>query len=123
MNQDSSLFALDRVAQTIFDKKGINILALDVKGFSTLTDYFVIAEGQADKHVQALADAVIDTLRELGWKVIHVEGKESGDWIVLDFIDIIVHLFAPGMRERYQLEELWKEAHIVNVAIVVGSEK
>jgi ribosome-associated protein len=97
---------LNRIAQVIFDKKGMNILALDVRGVSSLTDFVIIAEGNVDRHVSAIADAVIVALKEEGYQPIHTEGLQSGDWVVIDFLDIMVHLFMPGLRDKYRLEDL-----------------
>ncbi len=108
---------LNRIAQAIYDKKGINILGLDVRGVSTLTDYVIIAEGNVDRHVVAIADAVIQVLKEEGYKPVHTEGHQSGDWVVIDFLDIMVHLFMPGLREKYRLEDLWKEGRILDLNI------
>jgi ribosome-associated protein len=110
---------LHTIAQTIFDKKGMNILALDVQGISSITDYVIIAEGTVDRHVIAIARAIQDALYPVGEKTVHVEGLQTGDWIVLDYVQIMVHLFMPGLRDKYQLEQLWKEGRIVDLNIVV----
>lgn len=119
--QNSCLQSLNLIAQTLFDKKGFNILVLDMHEVSTLTDYFVLAEGNVDQHVVALAHAVMDAMKSEGHRTIHVEGMESGDWVVLDFIDIVVHIFKPGVREKYGLEEVWKAASVIDVTITVAS--
>jgi ribosome-associated protein len=111
------LTVLNTIAQTIFDKKGVNILALDVRGICTITDYFIIAEGSADRHVVAIAKSINDAMNEMGMKPIHIEGLHTGDWVVMDFHDIIIHLFSPGIREKYSLEQVWQEGKIVNVVI------
>jgi ribosome-associated protein len=108
---------LNRIAQTIFDKKGFNILALDVRGVSMLTDFVIIAEGSVDRHVIATAQAVIKALKEIGILPAHVEGLRSGDWVVLDYLDFMVHLFMPGLRDKYRLEELWKHGQICDLKI------
>ncbi len=108
---------LNRIAQVIFDKKGINILGLDIRNISSLTDYVIIAEGNVDRHVIAIARAVIQILKEEGIYPVHTEGLQSGDWVVIDFMDIMVHLFMPGFREKYRLEELWKEGQILDFNI------
>jgi len=110
---------LDLIAQAIFDKKGFNILALDVRGISTMTDYFVIAEGTVDRHVQALGRAIMDKLDEKGIAPLHVEGLLTGDWVVIDYNDIVIHLFMEGIREKYALEELWNKSKIVDLHIDV----
>jgi ribosome-associated protein len=111
---------LNRIAQTIFDKKGTNILGLDVRGVSTLTDYVIIAEGHVDRHVIAIADAVIEVLKQEGYNPVHMEGRQLGDWVVIDFLDIMVHLFMPGLREKYRLEDLWKQGQIIDLTINVN---
>lgn len=108
---------LEKISQIIFDKKGFNILTLDVRECSSLTEYFVIAEGNVEKHVQALANHIIDALRECGKKPLHIEGQKEGSWIVLDFSDMIIHLFIPDFREKYALEQLWQKALVVDVPI------
>src|ERR1700744_5701031 len=97
---------LDIIAQIIYDKKGFNILALDVRGICTMTDYFLIAEGSVARHVKALSHVVIDQLADIGLQPLHVEGQQEGDWIVLDYGDFVVHLFTPELREKYTLEEV-----------------
>lgn len=110
---------LDSIAQAIYDKKGFNILALDVRGFSTLTDYYVIAEGNIDRHVRALSQTIQNVLDESGQSVLHIDGQKASDWIVMDYGDIVVHLFVPDLREKYALEQLWQEAKIVDLHIDV----
>lgn len=111
---------LNLIAQVIYDKKGINILGLDVNGLSNIADFIIIAEGNVDRHVTAIARAVIEELREQGITPIHTEGLQSGDWVVLDYAGIMVHLFMPGYRERYSLEKLWSESKIVDLEIDVS---
>jgi len=117
----STQLLLHAIGQTIFDKKGSNILALDVHAISTLTDFVIIAEGNVDKHVVAIAHAVVETLEKERKHPIRVEGMQTGDWVVIDCLDIIVHLFMPGVREKYQLEQLWKEGEIVDLHIDVAA--
>lgn len=108
---------LNLVAQTIYDKKGVNILALDVRGISTLTDYVIIAEGNVDKHVIAIGNTILDALHEVGFECVQKEGMVTGDWVVLDFLNIMVHLFMPGLRDKYRLEDLWKDSQIIDLQI------
>lgn len=113
---------LNSISQAIYDKKGFNILVLDVRGISTMTDYYVIAEGSVDRHVKSLYTAIKDQLSELGLGPSHAEGVNDGGWIVMDCGEIVVHLFVPDLREKYALEELWTKAKIVDVEIVVSKE-
>jgi ribosome-associated protein len=108
---------LDTIAQTIYDKKGFNILALDVRGISSLADYVIIAEGNIDRHLKALTLAIKDSLFESGHEPLFVEGEGNGDWIVIDCSEIVIHLFVPEFREKYALEELWQDARIVDLKI------
>jgi ribosome-associated protein len=121
MTKPDPLFYLNAIAQAIFDKKGSNILALDVHGISSLTDFVVIAEGNIDKHVTAIAKAVIDHLEKLGQTPLYVEGMQTGDWVVIDYLNIMVHIFMPGLRDKYQLEQLWREGQIVDLQIDISS--
>ncbi len=105
------------IAQIIFDKKGFNITAIDLRGVATLTDFMIIAEGGVDRHVQAIAHEVVAKLSEVWREPNQTEGRENGDWIVLDYGSVMVHLFAPGLRDKYRLENLWPEAKIVDLRI------
>ncbi len=122
MKQDT-FQAVQLIAQIVFDKKGFNILALDVRDISTMTDFFLIAEGNVDKHVSALGAAIIESLKNKGWRPVHVEGLAQGDWVVIDYLEIVIHLFMPGVRDKYRLEELWREGKIVALDLIVPNEK
>jgi ribosome-associated protein len=113
------LLLLNKIAQAVFDKKGSNILALDVRPCSVESNYVIIAEGSVDKHVKAIAQSVEKTMEEEGWKVCYTQGMQGARWIVVDFSLIAVHLFVPEERERYQLERLWQKSEIVDVVIDV----
>ncbi len=116
-------YALHLAAQTIFDKKGFNILALDVRDVSSMTDFFLIAEGTVDKHVGTLAQAIEQKLKEQGDLPLHVEGLSEGDWVVLDYLEIAIHLFTPGLRDKYRLEELWSDGKIIDLKLIGSTEK
>ncbi len=118
---DYTMQNLHNAAQTIFDKKGVNILALDVKGVSGFTDYVLIAEGSVDRHVIAIAKEIMEILEEKGEKPIYVEGLQSGDWVVIDYLDFMIHLFMPGLRDKYRLEELFREGEIVDLKLKFDS--
>lgn len=118
--KESSLETLNLIAQVIYDKKGFNILALDVKGISSITDYLLIAEGNVDRHVSSIGRAIVQELKDRGIQPVHAEGLQMGDWIVLDYVDVMVHLFMPNLRERYSLERLWGESKIVDLEIDVS---
>lgn len=99
------------LAQAVFDKKGRDIEILDLEGISMLGDYFLIASANNSKQSQSIADEMEDKAAELGITVQHREGYREGEWILLDFGDIICHVFGGDeLREFYGLEELWNDA-------------
>ncbi len=102
------------VAGIIDDKKGYDIKVLDLKGLGSISDYFVIATGGNARHTSALAKHVEDELaKEKGLFVHHKEGHREGDWVVLDYVDFIVHIFDEKKREYYDLDGVWSEAKII----------
>lgn len=108
-----TLEIVQKLAQALYDKKGLNIIAIDVRNISTMTDFFVLADGMASTHIQALKNIAEDTLRACGSQPLHIEGQKNGDWVVLDCLNIIVHLFDPKIRDYYRVEEVWKDGNIV----------
>lgn len=115
MNKDPEALVV-RIAQAISDKKGINLIAIDVRGISTITDYIIIAEGNVDRHVTAIAKNIEKELFQAGeGHPAYVDGLQNGDWVVLDYIHVMVHLFIPGLREKYQLERLWSQGKIMDL--------
>lgn len=105
------------ISQAICDKKGFNLLVLDVREVASLTDYFVFAEGNVERHVQAIGKGIIEVTQEKGYPFLHTEGLQEGDWVVLDYAEVIVHLFLPSMRDKFRVEEVWKKGKIVNVEL------
>ncbi|MCI0425880.1 MAG: ribosome silencing factor [Actinobacteria bacterium] len=98
-------------AEAIFSKKGVDIVLLDVEDAFFLTDVFVIATGSSRPHVQALAEYVEERVAAVcGVKPLRVEGENEGEWVLIDFGDVIVHIFQAGPREYYSLERLWGDA-------------
>ena len=99
-----------RIVDLASDKKGVDIVMLRTAELTTMADYFVICSGRSDRQVQALAGAIVDTLREEGVRPIGVEGQSSSRWILVDYGSVIVHVFAPEERAYYGLERLWSNA-------------
>lgn len=97
--------------------KGKEIVTLDLRETGTaVTDYFVICHANSKTQVDAIADKIIDEVRDKnGVKPYHIEGRDNTEWILIDFVDVVVHVFLQSMRQFYQLEELWADAEkIVN---------
>ena len=104
---------VQRAAAVCVENKAVNVVVLDLRGVSDMTDYFVIASGTSDTHVRALGEHVLEELRRLGARAHHVEGLAQGRWVLLDFVDFVVHAFHPALRDFYQLERLWGDAGVV----------
>jgi ribosome-associated protein len=105
--------SVDAAVEAIDDLKGRDILVLDLRGLCDATDYFVIASGTSDTHLRGIADSVLEKLHRRGMRAHHVEGLPSGRWVLLDYVDFVVHLFHPESRGFYQLERLWSDAPVV----------
>ena len=97
------------------DKKAIDFAVLDLRKAAGFTDYFVICSGQNARQVRAIADAVTETLGAHGAKPAHVEGYDRSEWVLLDYFDFIVHIFAPETRMFYGLERLWGNAERIQI--------
>ena len=101
---------VQRAAEFTLERKASDVVALDLRGISSATDYFLLATGQSDVQVKAIADHVIGELKKEGIRPAHVEGLQGGRWVLVDYIDFVVHIFHPGAREFYQLEVPWGDA-------------
>jgi len=99
-----------KVVEAASDKKAVDILLLDARGVCTFADYFVICSGDTSKQIEAIRDEVGHTLKKEGILPHHYEGTVDSGWLLLDFSDVIVHIFAPFEREHYQLDKLWSQA-------------
>ena len=95
------------------DKKASDVILLDVRDVTTIADYFVICSGNNVRQIQAIADAIDEQLEKQGAALLHREGDAETGWVLLDFGDVIVHIFGPKEREYYRLERLWNEAKTV----------
>lgn len=102
--------------QALEDKKGAEMVLLDISQISSFTDYFIIANGQTARQTQAMADAVMERLEEKGLTIDHVEGHLRGEWILLDYMSFVVHIFVPAHRQFYSLEKLWSDGRRVRVS-------
>lgn len=99
-----------RAAELALERKAHDVLVLDLRGISSATDYFLIAEGTSDVQVKAIAEHVVDELKKDKVRPEHVEGLTGGRWVLLDYVDFVVHVFHPQARSFYQLERLWGDA-------------
>lgn len=97
----------ETIVDALEDVKGIDILTVDVSEFTDVADQMVVATGSTRRQVQALADSVLENLSEAGIKAFGVEGKETAEWVLIDYGDVVVHILLPEAREFYDLERLW----------------
>ncbi len=116
-------------AHAAAEKKAADVVVLDVATSIVITDYFVIASGSTDRQVRAIADEIEMQLKEAGLRAIGREGEREAKWILLDFGDIVVHVFQPDEREFYRLEKLWNDtdrlalpAEVVNASPIADTE-
>ena len=97
-------------ARSASAKQAEGVAILDVHGLIVITDYFVIASGETDRQVRTIVEEVEKALRDLGRKPVRREGETEGRWVLLDYVDVVVHVFADEEREYYDLERLWRDA-------------
>jgi ribosome-associated protein len=102
-----------RIVELAEDKKAADIVLLELAPLTTLADYFVICSGQSERQLGAIADGIVEGLREEGVRPIGREGTANAHWLLLDFGGVIAHIMAPPERDFYQLEKLWSEAPLL----------
>lgn len=101
---------LQRVLSSLDDDKAEDVVTIDLRGRSALADHMVIASGRSARQVGAIAEKLVERLKQVTGRTARVEGKETGDWVLVDTDDVIVHIFRPEVREFYQLEKMWMPA-------------
>lgn len=101
-----------KISNSIFEKKGSNVKLINLIGVSTIADYFILCSGDSDSQVKAISDNIEKSLRDEGIKIWHKEGYSNLNWVLLDYVDVVVHIFKPETREFYNLEKLWGDAEI-----------
>ncbi len=108
-----------QTAKILSSKKGKDIKVIEISDVSVLADYIVIATGSSSTQVKALAETVEEKLDEMGISVSHIEGHRSNSWILLDYIDVIVHVFSNEAREYYDLERLWQDGKEIDLTEII----
>ncbi len=96
------------VLAALDDMKAVNVKLLDVRGLTDITDAMIVASGNSDRHVRAIADRVIEKARETGRRPLGTEGARDGEWVLVDLQDVLVHVMLPRVREFYAIEQLWE---------------
>ena len=101
-------------ARVAVGKKAVKVVILDMRELVGFTDYFMICSGETDIQVRAVAAAIVEELKKKKVKAWHIEGYEEARWVLLDYGDVVIHIFHPEMRQFYQLERLWADANVVD---------
>jgi ribosome-associated protein len=111
----ASLASAQRAAQLCLDYRANDVVLLDLRGVSDMTDFFIVASGTSDTHVRSIGEHLVEDMKKEGVPAHHVEGLPQGRWVLLDFVDFVVHVFHPTLRHFYQLERLWSDAEAVAI--------
>ncbi len=111
---DSKLFA-EKIADLIFNKKGYDVRIIDLRSLTTFSDFFVICSADSETQVKAIADEIDKSLRDEGIKCWHKEGYMALSWVLLDYVDVVVHVFKKDAREFYNIEKLWGDAPSIEI--------
>ena len=105
----------EKIANLAWEKKGKEITILDLKGLTDISDYFVIVTGESELHLKAITEFIEQELKKQGIRPWHREGQQNLNWILLDYIEVVVHIFKPHIRNFYSLEKLWGDARILRL--------
>jgi ribosome-associated protein len=103
----------EKVVEAASDKQAVDIILLDTHSCCSFTDYFVICSGESNRQINAIRDAITEEVEKAGVPVLHHEGNAASGWILLDFGDVVVHIFASDVRKYYGLDQLWSNAPLV----------
>lgn len=106
--ETTSEMLLDRILTSLKNDKAEDIVQIDLRGKSSIGDYMIIASGRSSRQVTAISEKLVDNIKEDFGRSSKVEGKNAGDWVLIDTGDVIVHVFRPEVREFYQLEKMWQ---------------
>jgi ribosome-associated protein len=106
-----------RLAAIADDKKGAELVALDVRSLVSYTDYLVICTARNERQAKAIHDEIYHQLKRDGWLPARVEGEREAEWVLMDYLDAVLHIFTPELRKRYRLEVLWGEAEKLELGL------
>ncbi len=104
-----------RAAELSLEKKGEDVKILDLRGLTTVTDFFVIITADSERKAKAVAEHIVDELKAEDERPMHIEGLDTLRWVLLDYVDVVVHVFQPEDRKFYDLESLWSDAPVTKV--------
>ena len=122
--RSSALVALEKLAlKALDDMKAVNIKVLDVRGLTDVADTMIVASGTSDRHVKAIAESVVVQAKAAGRRPMGTEGKQDGEWVLVDLQDVLVHVMLPRVREFYALEQLWEAPKAQRQGSAAGTRK
>jgi len=101
-----------KIASLVLEKKAYDVIIMDIKSIASFADYFVICSADSDIQVKAIADHVTDEMKKVGERIWHSEGFDSMSWVLLDFVDVVVHVFLKQTRSYFNIEKIWGDAKI-----------
>jgi ribosome-associated protein len=110
------------VREAALSKKARDVVEIDLRKKSSLADFFVVCEGDTDRQTRAIADAIRDAAKAKGVQPLHAAGESDGAWILLDYVEVVVHIFLPGERVFYDLESLWSSEPMAELARRRGAQ-
>ena len=108
--------ALKIAVKAVEDKKGMDVVALDISGVATFADFFLLCSGDSSRQIQAIANEVEEKLAARGYRPAHIEGYSNAEWILMDYFGLVVHIFSKQARAYYDLERLWRDAKNLDIA-------
>jgi ribosome-associated protein len=111
---------LNEALEAALDKKAQDVVVIDLGGICSFTDHFIICTGTSSRHNQTIAEGIDERLRKQGVRPLHIEGNKEGEWILLDYVDFVVHIFTTKAREFYDLERLWRAGKRRRVPELIG---
>jgi ribosome-associated protein len=109
------ILSLQEAVRAALDRKALDLDLLDLKEVSSFTDFFLICSGTSTRHTQAICDAIVEQLEKSGTSPAHIEGYAQAEWILLDYLSFVVHVFSQRARQFYELERLWKTGRRVPI--------
>jgi len=113
--------ALRIALKAIDDKKAADIVVLDISSVATFANYFLICSGDSSRQIHAIVDEVEEKLESIGLRPMHIEGYQHAEWVLMDYIDLVVHVFSKGARAYYDLERLWRDSKKLDVEKLLES--
>jgi ribosome-associated protein len=111
-----------KITELIFSKKGFDVKILDLRELTPISDYFIICSADSDIQVRAIADEIDNRLHSEGIRLWHKEGYKSLNWVLLDYVDVVVHVFKKSVREFYNLERLWGDAPVIEAVDKIAAK-